>query len=60
MPLDVKLYNVLFYEPESTKTGLKIATPILTEVEDRANARFTNCAEANACLNPPYRQGWTL
>jgi predicted dehydrogenase len=27
---------------------------------DGANARFTNCDEANACLNPPYRQGWTL
>ena len=27
---------------------------------DGENARFTNCDEANACLNPPYRQGWTL
>jgi len=27
---------------------------------DAENMRFTNCAEANLCLNPPYRQGWTL
>ncbi len=27
---------------------------------DTENRRFTNCDEANACLNPPYRQGWTL
>ena len=27
---------------------------------DTANTRFTNCDEANQCLNPPYRQGWTL
>jgi len=27
---------------------------------DAPNARFTNCAEANQFINPPYRQGWTL
>jgi len=27
---------------------------------DGPNARFTNCAEANQCLNPSYREGWTL
>jgi hypothetical protein len=41
VPLDVKLYNVLFYEPKDTKTALKVATPILSAIEDRANARFT-------------------
>jgi predicted dehydrogenase len=25
---------------------------------DGANMRFTNCAEANALINPPYREGW--
>ena len=27
---------------------------------DGAKAEFTNCAEANQLLNPPYRQGWSL
>ena len=27
--------------------------------DDKA-VRFTNHEEANACLNPPYRQGWSL
>ncbi|MHC1767880.1 MAG: Gfo/Idh/MocA family protein [Verrucomicrobiia bacterium] len=27
---------------------------------DAANMRFTNHAEANAHVNPPYRAGWTL
>ncbi len=27
---------------------------------DAANARFTNCDEANRFIDPPYRQGWTL
>jgi len=27
---------------------------------DALAARFTNCPEANACLNPPYRKPWTL
>ena len=27
---------------------------------DTVNLRFTNCPEANAFVNPPYRTGWTL
>jgi len=27
---------------------------------DGAKMRFTNCDEANAYINPPYRQGWAL
>jgi hypothetical protein len=27
---------------------------------DTVNMKFTNCPEANAFLNPPYRAGWTL
>jgi len=27
---------------------------------DAAGMRFTNCAEANQYLDPPYRNGWTL
>jgi hypothetical protein len=27
---------------------------------DGEKARFTNCPEANALVNPPYREGWTL
>ncbi len=27
---------------------------------DGAGMRFTNCAAANAYLDPPYREGWTL
>jgi predicted dehydrogenase len=27
---------------------------------DASATRFTNCAEANQYVNPPYRQGWTL
>jgi predicted dehydrogenase len=27
---------------------------------DAANARFTNFSEANAWVNPPYREGWSL
>jgi hypothetical protein len=27
---------------------------------DGVNAKFTNNAAANAYLNPPYRNGWTL
>ncbi len=27
---------------------------------DGARGRFRNCTEANAFLNPPYRQGWAL
>ena len=27
---------------------------------DAANARFTNCDEANAYVHPPYRDGWSL
>ena len=27
---------------------------------DAVNLRFTNCPEANAFVNPPYRTGWTL
>lgn len=27
---------------------------------DGPNMRFANCDEANQCLNPPYREGWTL
>jgi len=27
---------------------------------DGAQMRFTNCPEANALVNPPYREGWTL
>jgi predicted dehydrogenase len=27
---------------------------------DGQNMRFTNCDEANQCINPPYREGWTL
>lgn len=27
---------------------------------DGPNARFANSAQANQCLNPPYREGWTL
>jgi len=27
---------------------------------DAENLRFTNCPEANALVNPPYRQGWSL
>jgi len=32
-----------------------------TKLEWDAQAmRFTNCAEANPYVNPPYRAGWTL
>ena len=27
---------------------------------DTENMQFTNCPEANAFVNPPYRQGWSL
>jgi hypothetical protein len=27
---------------------------------DAAQTRFTNCPEANAFVNPPYREGWKL
>jgi hypothetical protein len=27
---------------------------------DAAKMQFTNCAEANPHLNPPYRPGWAL
>ncbi len=27
---------------------------------DSANLRVTNDQEANALVNPPYREGWTL
>ena len=27
---------------------------------DSANLRVTNDEEANALVNPPYREGWTL
>jgi hypothetical protein len=27
---------------------------------DERGMRFTNCEQANALLNPPYRAGWTL
>jgi predicted dehydrogenase len=27
---------------------------------DGANTRFTDCDEANAFINPPYRKGWSL
>jgi predicted dehydrogenase len=27
---------------------------------DAENMRFTNCPEANAYVDPPYREGWTL
>jgi hypothetical protein len=27
---------------------------------DPVNTKFPNCPEADACINPPYRQGWSL
>jgi len=27
---------------------------------DGAKCQFTNSADGNALINPPYRQGWTL
>ena len=27
---------------------------------DTEAMKFTNCPEANAFVNPPYRKGWTL
>ena len=27
---------------------------------DGANARFTDCEEANRLVSPPYREGWML
>ena len=27
---------------------------------DGTNTRFTDCDEANAFINPPYRKGWSL
>jgi hypothetical protein len=41
MALDIRVYNVLLYEPKDVKPTLKIAPMILTELEERANQRFT-------------------